>query len=401
MKFRHLMLALLVPAIICCQKAETPGEDDKNENPGNENVTPDSGSSATELAPEVKNGETILVTNPSVEKFLTDVKYETHSYIKSDLPDWAAENNVAVSPGKNTDKPQSYTIRWAKSDAENVTLTLTEGDWNRVYTNIKEENGVSYVEITNLCPNATYTYKVATGETVLTEGSFNTTGKVRQLFFRPLMRNFRDLGGWTTEDGKTVKYRKIYRAGRPEYISALGIEDFKAEGIKAQLDLRNTEDVLSEEECTVKKYYEDYEFCAPLIREGYVWLLRDDQEKARQCIQFVIDCVNKGKPVFYHCSLGRDRTGTITLILLGLLGVPDGDISQEYELTQFAPFGYSVSSGESTQMTRMADFDGGALYFWDNYVESGETFADGVEKYLLSIGISQADIDTFRENMLE
>ena len=41
-----------------------------------------------------------------------------------------------------------------------------------------------------------------------------------------------------------------------------------------------------------------------------------------------------------------------------------------------------------------------AEHIWNNFVEEGESFTDGVEKYLLSIGITQEDIDTFRANML-
>ena len=113
-----------------------------------------------------------------------------------------------------------------------------------------------------------------------------------------------------------------------------------------------------------------------------------------------MDCVKDNKPVYFHCSLGRDRTGTVAMLILGILGVPEGDISQEYELTQFAPSGWATSSGEKTKMTRLADYDSAANFIWNNYVGEGETFADGVEKYFLEIGILQADIDAFREAMI-
>ena len=129
-------------------------------------------------------------------------------------------------------------------------------------------------------------------------------------------------------------------------------------------------------------------------------MLRDDKEKTRQCMQFIIDKVLAGKSVYFHCSLGRDRTGTVAMLTLGLLGVHEGDISKEYELTQFAPYGYSVSSGEKTRMTRLADYKGAANFIWDNYAKGG-SFADGVQAYLLEIGISQKDINSFRTAMLE
>ena len=51
-------------------------------------------------------------------------------------------------------------------------------------------------------------------------------------------------------------------------------------------------------------------------------------------------------------------------------------------------------------MWRTIDYRSAANYIWNNFVAEGESFSDGVEKYLLSIGITQEDIDTFRANML-
>ena len=397
-----------------CQPEDKPGNE--GENNGQENVDPkpdekpdDSGNTGTttpedNLAPEVKDGDRILVTNPDVEKFLNDVSYPDHDYTYSELRTWAEENGVKVCPNtRDADKPQTYTIRWkADESAGAVSVKLWYDEWSRVF-DVKA--GESHLNITNLVPNVHYHFEAKAGDKLLTSGEFDTYGSVRQLFFKVQTRNIRDLGGWKTTDGKTVKYRMIYRGGRflIKNFSSQGKADMVAEGIKAQLDLRGVDDVLSPDECTLIGLVEDYEFCAPVIEEGYIWLLRDEPEKTRQLMQFIMDCVDKNKPVIFHCSLGRDRTGTVAMMVLGLLGVPEGDISQEYELTQFSAHGYATSDGEKTKMTRTVDYKLAANYIWDTFVDeaAGETFADGVEKYLLSIGITQEDIDKFRENMLK
>lgn len=413
------MFAAVAISFSACTPEDNPGtEDDKN---GQENVTPDdkpneennsgnNGNTGTttptdELAPEVKDGDVILVTNADVEKFLTYVHYDDHDYSHSDLLTWAEANGVQVCPGKSTYKPQSYTIRWSDESTQETTVVLSESTWSRTFI---VRAGIPYLEITNLVPNAHYSFEAKAGDEILVSGEFDTYGHVRQLYLKNEIRNCRDLGGWTTADGKTIKYRMIYRGGRLDKGSLVqsAKEHFKAEGIKAQLDLRGTKhgDVIENKaDSPLTEIYgmDEFEFCSPIIEEGYTSLLKEG-EKTRQVMQFIMDCVEADKPVYFHCSLGRDRTGTVAMLVLGILGVPEGDISQEYELTQFAPHGWATSTGEKTKMTRLADYDGAANFIWDGYVdeEAGETFADGVEKYLLSIGISQADIDQFRTNML-
>ena len=286
------IFAALALTFSACQPEDGPINDGEN-NKEQENTDPkpdDSNSSTTtpedNRPPEVKDGDRILVTHPAVQKFLEDVSYPDHDYSFSDLKDWAEENDVKVSPGtRDTDKPQTYSIRWEADEADGaITARLWETEWSREYS---LKAGTSYLSITNLCPDTHYNYEVKAGDKVLTKGEFDTYGLVRQLFFKVQVRNIRDLGGWKTEDGKKVRYRKVYRGGRflTGYLSNPGKEDVKAEGIKAQLDLRGVDDVLTPDECTLIGIAEDYEFCAPVIEEGYIWLLRDEPEKTRQLMQ--------------------------------------------------------------------------------------------------------------------
>ena len=422
MKTRLFFISLLVPFLVMCQKPDTPN-DPGNDEPDTPVVDPEVVNPDDEVPQEVKNGDRILVTNAVVEKFITTISYPERDYSYSAMKkgeeadflfeDYIDEDGIKqtrrlISPGKSDLSP-TYTIRWPKdTKSSEYTAKLWEGDWSADYTlepDPNSETSFGYWAINNLRPNAKYHFEVKNGGSVVTSGEFETYGSLHQLTFKPGspsgVRNVRDLGGWKTKDGsKTVKYRKGYRGGRPDHINKVGVQEAKREGIKAELDLRGKDDHLS------ASPFEGAEFLSPVIEEGYATMLRDDQEKTRQCMQFIMDMVDQGKPVYFHCSLGRDRTGTVALLTLGILGVDEGEISKEYELTQFAPSGYSISQGESTRMTRLSgvDYDGAAKYLWAFGKKDDGTylpFKDCVQKYLVSIGISESDINKFRSNMLE
>ena len=182
----------------------------------------------------------------------------------------------------------------------------------------------------------------------------------------------------------------------PKHLTEAGKQDLLAEGIRAQLDLRGDDKISS---CA---FGSQYDFYAPGLTAGYLTMLADAQ-KTKACFEFVVNCLRANKPVYFHCSAGRDRTGTMAMLLLGVLGVPEGDISQEYELSLFAPVGWSIteseiSSGASVQ-TRFKSYKTTTTHFWN--LAHGGSFAQGVENYLLSIGVSAADINDFRSLMLE
>lgn len=444
MKVKRLIaLALMLPMLACQQK--TPDTPTPTPTPEPE-PQPEPGL-YDEAAPEVKNGDSVLATNPNAEKFLTEVTYPDKDWSYSVVLDYYGgfnrkkynENgeedpNGSVVANPSSDKPSSYSIRWGTT-AKDVDKTLVLSDNTGWSQTVDVAGDMAYVNITNLIPDATYTYKVTTegGESVA-EGSFTTTGHLHQIFFKNACRNGRDLGGWKTLDGKTVKYRLIYRGGRMtrgETLSKSGQRDALAANIGGQLDLRGLDDVLSEAQIP------GIEFCAPVIEQGGKVMLGVDKpsqkicdrwlgksedytptadeyeackkayaEKTKTCFEFVLNNARQGKGTYFHCSLGRDRTGTLACLFLGLLGVREGDISKEYEITYFAPLGYSVSSSEQTSNIIFKNtrnkwvYSEVAPYFWSMATDG--TFASGVENYLLTVaGVPQADIDEFREIMLQ
>ena len=417
MKIRYSLIALL--ALFSCTPQANPGEsnqegDQTQQEPWQEQVfernSADPADEVIDIAslPQITDGCTVQVTREYVEKFLTEVSYPDKDYSYTKILDYPGGYNdvnaTELAPVTHADKPASFVIKWtADQSAGELTLTLKDASWSRDY---KIAAGADSQVITNLRPNASYTYSVAAkdGGKVLASGSFTTTGSIHQCFFPWNVRNCRDLGGWETYDGKHVKYRKIYRGGRMEgsTMSREGREEILAEGIRAQLELRGKSDMLH-----WGVLGEDLPFCNPCIENGGTSML-NNKEKTKACFDFVLKCVRENKPVYFHCSLGRDRTGTLAAVLLGVLGVKEGDISKEYELSYFAPQGWSIAYSESSKYfknTRLSEYKGIATFMWskgyNTDTKTYDRFDKCVEKYLLWIGVPQADIDEFRSLMLE
>ena len=344
----------------------------------------------------------ILVTNEYVQKYLEEVNYpETNN------PDTDAEysfTRITDYPGGGpgeADIPPTHTISWTSdASAGSLKLHVWEGSWSRDY-NLSA--GAASQSMSNLVPGREYKWTVTSvaGGKVVAEGSFLTKGLLHQVYFEPKGRNARDLGGWKGLGGKTLAFRKLYRGGaiHGSRLNAVGKAEFRAQGIKAEVDLREASDVPSK-----SPMGDDIAFIAPGFDSGYNHMVRDNQPKVKETFCFVVKCLRENKPVYFHCSAGRDRTGTLAVLLEGALGVSESDMAKDYELTYFSPEGWSMST----------DDDGNSYYghVRTTYsyksirktifkeTDSG-TYPERIVKYLLKIGVPQQDIDDLRAIMLE
>lgn len=331
-----------------------------------------------------------LATNPDVQSFLENVTYSDTDFSVTHITDYPG------GPG-TADIPPSYTVSWtARVEAGALTFRLWEGSWSQEFALAP---GASEKSLTNLIPGRTYNYEVtstASGK-ALKQGSFITKGRLHQIYFAPNVRNGRDLGGWSAAGGKTVAFRKIYRGGRLDgsYMNSTGKADMRAFGIKAEIDLRYEGDGVA----SSSPLGSDIDFFAPNFDGGYQKMIQDNPAKVAACFQFIVGCLRQNKPVYFHCLAGRDRTGTLSMLLLGLLGVDTSDLRKDYELTYFAPEYWSLHNGAYEHASTCWSFRNLFKILKDTTGKS--TVQEQIEKLLLDNGVSQQDIDDYRSMMLE
>ena len=347
----------------------------------------------TEVSPQA-DPNAFLATNEYVEKYMEEVDYGDSEYTYSNVIGYPgggpSENNIEIPP--------TYNITWTASSSAQ-TLKVWEGSWSREYP---LNGGVGSQPITNLVPGTTYSWQVTTsGNEVVASGSFNTRGHLRQVFFEPNVRNGRDLGGYKGLGGKTVVFHKLFRGGKihDNYCNEKGRSEMLAEGIRAEVDLRESEDVPKS-----SPLGSSVAFYAPGFESGYNTMVRDNKDKVKDTFCWVVARLREDKPVYFHCAAGRDRTATLAILLEGALGISESDMAKDYELTYFSPSDWGMSK----------DDDGRPVYKHtrDNYsygsvkktifglTDSG-TYQERIVKYLLQIGVPQKDIDDLRTIMLQ
>jgi protein-tyrosine phosphatase len=164
-------------------------------------------------------------------------------------------------------------------------------------------------------------------------------------------RNFRDLGGYRAEDGRQVRWGRIYRSGVMTGLTPGDLAYLGQLGIAVVCDLRNPQERASEPSPFLASHGAevvafDYDMSQSL--NGFAAVQTRDQAVAAFAaayLQFVdtltpnytdmfARLVEAKAPLAMNCSAGKDRTGVGSALVLSVLGVPRPTVIADYALTQ-------------------------------------------------------------------
>lgn len=223
--------------------------------------------------------------------------------------------------------------------------------------------------------------------------------------------NVRDMGGWKTSSGKTVKYGMMYRGQNIDNVTVIGLGTIKQLGLKTELDLRYESQKFQKEGTGMN--YVFLETSAQYDRIFTESYKAEVQNNYREIFKLLSDESNY--PFYTHCSAGADRTGAFAFLTNGLLGVSYEDLTRDFELTSFSPSGKRWRGKGSG--TTFAENDLVMQEDSSNYVAWGKlyngmmdygkqngctTLEASIEHYLINyIGVPKAQIDSFRKIMLK
>ena len=161
--------------------------------------------------------------------------------------------------------------------------------------------------------------------------------------------NFRDLGGYASSLGGHVRWRRIFRS---DNLAALTDGDHRVLAdlsIATVIDLRTPAEIDRVGRIRPSAAYEyphlpmadvlpdttDTRWSsAEYVATRYDEMLAGADVCLRTTLSIAAD--PRSYPLVFHCAAGKDRTGIVSLVILGLLGVSREDIIADYIRTQAA-----------------------------------------------------------------
>lgn len=166
-------------------------------------------------------------------------------------------------------------------------------------------------------------------------------------------RNFRDLGGYRSADGRTVKWGLLYRSGQMHDLTPSDYAYLQNLGIRTVCDFRDTRERTTEPTLwpaghSPKVRSDDYaldmsslklpgdpstwthEQVVAAMTATYPKLL--DQFRGQYRRMFA-ELLAGDVPLAFHCTAGKDRTGVAAALLLTALGIPRATIIDDYLLS--------------------------------------------------------------------
>jgi protein-tyrosine phosphatase len=157
--------------------------------------------------------------------------------------------------------------------------------------------------------------------------------------------NFRDLGGYATEDGLRTRWRVLFRADGLSELTETDLEVMRELGIRTVVDLRSGQEVeqsrfnVDAHPVTFHHYpfikalpnAEDFARAPGFLGTQYTEMLDEATPQIIGALSAL--AAPEARPAVFHCTAGKDRTGLLSALVLSLLGVPEETVIADYALS--------------------------------------------------------------------
>ncbi len=272
--------------------------------------------------------------------------------------------------------------------------SLAPASANEQYVYNLEKAATYYIKVTAITPSGEHP-----SNNIVT---FQTSDLGPRVMKIDGIHNVRDIGGYLTPEGRTLQ-GKIFRGGAlsPCTFAAYANINLSESGKKYMsetLKIKTDFDLRARSENRAPGTPEDSGLTVSPIPNanleyhtvnGYESIF-SEKEAYREAFSALSD--ESRYPIYLHCTGGADRTGTVSFLYNALLGVSESDLIHDYEYTSFSIYEERNSK------------DGSTYHFKQMYEKiqsdyEGDTLAEKVENFLLSIGVTETQIYNIRAIM--
>ncbi len=231
-------------------------------------------------------------------------------------------------------------------------------------------------------------------------------------------RNFRELGGYKTKDGRTIKKHKLLRTANLASLNEDDLQFLHDYGVKYIVDFRSQAEVDHEPDRVPEGATYDFDpvFSEDLTdsskgideilsekeedpKAGYkhMFIAYDDMIKSetaqkayRKFFDLLLANDVDGRSVIFHCTAGKDRTGFAALLALSALGVPLESIKEDYLFTNAATTDFvhdflqkaKEDGANETNLSILHDLQTVYPEYFDHVIDTLNKNYGGVENYL-------------------
>ncbi len=224
-------------------------------------------------------------------------------------------------------------------------------------------------------------------------------------YFSDSIENMRDLGGYKSNSGKTVKEGKLIRSNLPVCLKNEEIETIKIMNINNIIDLRSKDEYeinpsIFENDNFFKVYHIEIDVGRnipvnqKIVSRTYIEILRLFGK-----MKEIFEILNKSDGIIFFCNAGKDRTGVISAIILKLLGVEENEIIDDYILT------------DKYMHKKLEEYANGSIEILNIITPKKEYMKEmvnwineeygSIENYMKNIGITEETINNIRNKYLK